>query len=96
MPGWDWFEVDQDQVVVAYLVHSSSEDDHAIAVACLEIDWVVISGFWDSLEALEVYVSLLFFAGCLSHGQHNGVGEDFESRGHVKALIVLSGFELCK
>ena len=68
-------QVDQDEIVETYLVHSSSENHQFSA---LQFRAVVVPCFWNSLVALIVDLTPLLSACCLTHCQHDGVCQNLK------------------
>lgn len=68
------FEIDYDQIVVAYFVHPSTENYHLRMVLEVEISGIVVSCFWTASNSLD-YVALLLFGIWFAHHEHDGVGE---------------------
>ena len=71
----DGSQVDQDEVVETYLVHSSAENHQ---LSALQLRTVVVPRLWNSLVALVADLSPLLSACCFAHGQHDGVCQDLE------------------
>ena len=80
-------QVNFNQVVETYLVHSASENNHlCFGFGFSDLSWWVVSGFWYFSPVLTLYQVFLFFSWCFGRKVHNRICQNLKSCCQIETI----------